>query len=164
MRCKLGDAMVDVTLMAGVHPVGRQEADRLVDVWEVAVRATHHFLSEADIQFFKPLVGDGLLGLATLACVRDAAGQMVGFVGIAEGKMEALFVHPSWHGVGVGRRLARYAVEQCGVTTVDVNEQNGPALAFYRRLGFEVYGRSELDGTGKPFPLLHMRLGKAVAS
>jgi hypothetical protein len=41
---------------------------------------------------------------------------------------------------------------------VDVNEQNEQALGFYLRMGFEVEGRSELDSTGKPFPLLHMRL------
>jgi putative acetyltransferase len=44
-----------------------------------------------------------------------------------------------------------------GATTVDVNEQNVGAVAFYRRIGFEVEGRSEVDSTGKPFPLLHMR-------
>jgi hypothetical protein len=26
-------------------------------------------------------------------------------------------------------------------------------------MGFEQVGRSELDGQGNPFPLLHMRLG-----
>jgi putative acetyltransferase len=57
----------------------------------------------------------------------------------------------------VGRRLARHAVVRLGATTVDVNEQNPEAVAFYLRLGFRVEGRSELDSTGKPFPLLHMR-------
>jgi putative acetyltransferase len=41
---------------------------------------------------------------------------------------------------------------------VDVNEQNEQALGFYRHLGFEVVGRSPLDGQGKPYPLLHMTL------
>jgi putative acetyltransferase len=39
-----------------------------------------------------------------------------------------------------------------------VNEQNDQALVYYLRMGFEVVGRSELDGTDKPYPLLHMRL------
>jgi putative acetyltransferase len=43
---------------------------------------------------------------------------------------------------------------------VDVNEQNDQAVGFYRRMGFEVAGRSAVDGLGQPFPLLHMRLGK----
>ena len=31
--------------------------DELLCVWEEAVRSTHHFLSEEDIQYYKPLVG-----------------------------------------------------------------------------------------------------------
>jgi putative acetyltransferase len=96
--------------------------------------------------------------LPHLFCARDSGGSLVGFVGVADGKMEALFVHPAWHGLGIGRRLAEYAMGQLGATEVDVNEQNEQAVGFYRKLGFEVLGRSELDGTGKPFPLLHLGL------
>ena len=145
-------------LQEGVHLVTEHERAILVDVWEAAVRATHHFLSESDIQFFKPLVPKGLFKLEHLFCVRDASGTLVGFVGVADGRMEALFVHPSWHGVGIGRRLATYVIDRFGVTSVDVNEQNEQAVAFYRHLGFEVEGRSSLDSLGLPFPLLHMRL------
>jgi hypothetical protein len=45
-----------------------------------------------------------------------------------------------------------------GATTVDVNEQNPQAVGFYLHIGCEVVGRSELDGMGKPYPLLHLRL------
>jgi putative acetyltransferase len=145
-------------LLEGVHHVRPEEGDRLVDVWEASVRATHHFLSDSDIQFFKPLVLNGLLGLSHLFCVRDMTGDLVGFVGVADGKMEALFVHPSWHRAGIGRRLARHAVVELGATKVDVNEQNEQAVAFYLRLGFRVEARSEVDSMGKPFPLLHMHL------
>jgi putative acetyltransferase len=43
-------------LRAGVFPVHAADFPHVVDVWEASVRATHHFLTEADIQFFKPLV------------------------------------------------------------------------------------------------------------
>jgi len=141
----------------GVQRVWPGEADRLLEVWEASVRATHHFLSEPDIQFFKPLVLPELLALEHLLCVRDREGSLVAFLGVANGRMEALFVHPSCHRAGVGRRLARHAVVELGASAVDVNEQNEQAVAFYRRLGFEVEGRSEVDGMGKPFPLLHLR-------
>lgn len=144
-------------LQDGLHPLQVDDLDRLVAVWEASVRATHDFLTESDIQFFKPMVLPGLLSLEHLLCVRDRQGTLVGFVGVANGKMEALFVHPTWRRRGVGRRLARHAVVELGATTVDVNEQNHQAVGFYRRLGFEVEGRSAVDGTGKPFPLLHLR-------
>lgn len=44
-----------------------------------------------------------------------------------------------------------------GPLLVDVNEQNPDAVRFYEAVGFEVFGRSETDGGGRPFPLLHMR-------
>ncbi|WP_311769057.1 GNAT family protein [Novispirillum itersonii] len=43
-----------------------------------------------------------------------------------------------------------------------MNEDNPQAVAFYRHMGFTVTGRSEVDGSGKPFPLLHMQLTDGV--
>jgi putative acetyltransferase len=151
------DGWTEMDLRDGVHPVRRDEDGWLLEVWEAAVRATHHFLSEDDIQVFKPLVIPGLRAMEHLLCVRHTIGTLVGFLGVADGKMEALFVHPAWHGLGVGRRLAQYAVDELGATTVDVNEQNESALRFYLRMGFRVEGRSKLDPLGKPFPILHLK-------
>lgn len=137
-------------LQPGDHP-------RMLEVWEASVRATHHFLSEADVAFFRPLVPEAFLQMTELVGVRDEAGEVVGFLGTAEGKIEMLFIDPAWRGKGIGRRLLTHAVEEIGATTVDVNEQNEQAVGFYLRMGFEVEGRSDLDGLGKPFPLLHLR-------
>jgi len=141
----------------GVFAVQSEDYSRVVEVWEASVRATHHFVKESDIELFRPMVRDELPTI-DLGCVRDESGVVVGFIGIAAGKIEMLFIHPDWRGQGIGRRLVRYAIDQHGATTLDVNEQNDQALGFYLRVGFEVVGRSELDGTGKPYPLLHMRL------
>ena len=40
---------------------------------------------------------------------------------------------------------------------MDVNEENQAARGFYEALGFVVVGRSPLDETGRPHPLLHLR-------
>ncbi|MBD2042865.1 GNAT family N-acetyltransferase [Microcoleus sp. FACHB-672] len=145
-----------------ISPVNQEDFPRIVKVWEASVRETHRFLSEADIQFFKPLISNELPHIADLVCVRDEADQVAGFVGVAEGKVEMLFIHPIWRRQGIGRQLLDYAVKRLGATKVDVNEQNEEALEFYKRMGFEVEGRSELDSTGRPFPLLHMHLGKVA--
>jgi len=144
-------------LRPGVHAVRPDEGDRLVEVWEASVRATHRFLSESQIEELRPMVLQALLALPHLLCVRELGGNLVGFVGVVGNKMEALFVHPSWRGAGVGRRLADYAMTELGATSVDVNEQNEQAVAFYERLGFRIEGRSPMDSVGRPLPLLHMR-------
>jgi putative acetyltransferase len=82
----------------------------------------------------------------------------MGFVGGGEAKVGMLFIHPDARGLGAGRRLLEYAVEESGARSLDVNEQNEQAVGFYQHLGWEVEGRSDVDDFGKPYPLLHMRL------
>ena len=49
--------------MMMIRPIRPDDIPPLVAIWESAVRATHHFLSEADIQFFLPLVRDEATGV-----------------------------------------------------------------------------------------------------
>lgn len=142
----------------GISSISTTDFPRVVEVWEASVRATHHFLSEADIQGFKPLVFDALSQVSQLCGVRNLQGEVVGFMGVDKNKIEMLFVAPSWRGKGIGRQLIQYAIETLGATNVDVNEQNQQAIEFYLRMGFEIEGRSKLDSMGKPFPLLHLKL------
>jgi putative acetyltransferase len=134
------------------------DRDILLDIWLRSVRVTHAFLSEDDIQSFLPLVRDvDLVELEVWVLCSDS-GAPIGFLGMSGSKMEALFLAPEFHRRGGGRRLVRHAQELKGELTVDVNEQNPAACRFYEACGFVVEGRSELDSTGRPFPLLHMRL------
>lgn len=135
------------------------DRDALFDVWLRSVRATHTFVSEADIQSFMPLVRDYLASNGTeFWTLCDANGTVMGFMGVAGPKMEALFLAPEFLRRGGGRRLVEHARALRGGLTVDVNEQNTAAVAFYQACGFRIEGRSELDETGRPYPLLHMRL------
>jgi putative acetyltransferase len=148
-------------LQDSISPATPADFPRLAEVWEASVRATHHFVAESDIEVFKPLVRDAFEQSEQLLCMRDVEGSAVGFIGVEGDEVAMLFIHPDWRGQGVGRRLIEYAMATYGATRVDVNEQNEQAVGFYRRMGFEVVGRSELDGMGKPYPLLHMRLTTA---
>jgi putative acetyltransferase len=54
--------------------------------------------------------------------------------------------------------LVAHAQERLsGAVSVDVNEENAAARSFYEALGFVLVGRSPLDDTGRPHPLLHLR-------
>lgn len=146
-----------------ISPARPEDLPRLLELWEASVRATHQFLTEADVAALVPLVREAFLAedfLESIAvsCVRLPEDEVVGFSGVSDGKLEMLFLHPAWRRRGLGSRLLRHSIEKQGVDRVDVNEQNEQAVGFYLRMGFEVEGRSELDGQGKPFPLLHLRL------
>lgn len=134
----------------------------LLEVWEAAVRATHDFLEEHDIQLLKPLLIEQYFPQVQLSCIRGEDGKITGFLGYAGGKVEMLFVDPRNHGTGIGRALLNDAVGRLGARQVDVNEQNPKALGFYLSQGFAVEGRSPLDGGGRPFPILHLRLEKTA--
>ncbi|MBM6385293.1 MULTISPECIES: acetyltransferase [Paenibacillus] len=131
---------------------------KLVAIWERAVRATHTFLAEEDIVFYKSVVSEALSGMEVWEAV-DSAGEPVGFMGLDGKNMEMLFVDADQHGKGVGRMLVMHAIDLKGNDLkVDVNEQNEGAAQFYNRMGFVQTGRSELDGSGNPFPILHLEL------
>jgi putative acetyltransferase len=134
------------------------DRDRLLEVWERSVRATHRFLAESDVLALRPLVAQELASNALDWWVLEASGVPIGFLGYAENTIEALFIDRDHRGKGGGKRLVAHAQALAGgALSVDVNEQNDDALEFYRGLGFEVVGRSPTDGGGRPFPLLHMR-------
>jgi len=131
----------------------------LLDVWLRSVRATHTFLSEEAIQTLLPHVRDYLASIEPEFWVLcDDSGTVMGFMGMSGSKMESLFLAPEVQRKGAGRRLVRHAQDLHGELTVDVNEQNTAARAFYEACGFVVHGRSELDEQGRPYPLLRMRL------
>lgn len=146
------------TMSQRIDTATAADLPRLLAVWEAAVRATHDFLGEDDIQFYKRMLCEQYFHLVRLDCLRDAYGRVLGYLGTAEDRVEMLFVDPQVHGRGIGKALLRHAIEQRGARLVDVNEQNPQALAFYLSQGFRQIGRSPLDGADKPFPLLHLRL------
>lgn len=131
---------------------------RLFEVWESSVRATHSFLSEADIQSLAPLVKSELARFHPIYCLRDKAGKPLAFLGVADSNIEMLFVHAENRGRGVGRLLSEFAIRTLHADRVDVNERNEQALGFYLRLGFRPIRRSTEDAGGRPFPILHLAL------
>jgi putative acetyltransferase len=137
---------------------GEDEYPQLTQVWEDAVRASHHFLPDAYIIRLRGLLLTQYLKSVTLFCTRDEQLQITGFAGVGIGKLEMLFISPAHQGQGLGRALLAHAVERFGISELDVNEQNPQALAFYRQQGFEVIRRSDVDGLGQPYPILRMRL------
>ena len=129
----------------------------LIEIWERSVRATHDFLPEEEIKNLKPLILNEYFQHVLLhKYVQN--GQIVGFIGTSSDNIEMLFIDPEFRGSGVGRILTNFAVTELKIENVDVNEQNYQAIGFYEKLGFTVKGRSDLDGQGKPYPILHLKI------
>ncbi|WP_338769225.1 GNAT family N-acetyltransferase [Massilia sp. METH4] len=145
-------------MITPIDKANAADVPRLFEVWEAAVRATHDFLDVAAIAALVPVVRDLLGSFAPLYCLRDAAGAPYAFIGVADGNIEMLFVHPDHRGRRAGRALTAFAIGTLGATKVDVNEQNAQAAGFYARMGFVQVGRSARDPFGNPYPILHLEL------
>ncbi|WBV60054.1 GNAT family N-acetyltransferase [Chryseobacterium camelliae] len=134
-----------------------EDYPRIMEIWESAVKATHDFLVEEDFDYFKEIIPrDYLPNLEVYLITVNEEPQ--GFASVAEGNLEMLFIHNDARGKGLGKKLYQFMKEKTGLTKVDVNEQNPQAIGFYEKMGFKTIGRSEKDGSGKEYPIIHMSL------
>ena len=129
---------------------------RLMDIWEDSVLNTHDFLKMEDFLFYKKILSTYFPHVDLFGYERD--GALIGFMGVAGDNLEMLFIENKHRYTGVGKELVLYAIENLHIKKVDVNEQNSQAIGFYKYLGFNVYGKSEMDAEGKEYPILHMKL------
>ncbi len=131
--------------------------DRLIEVWEDSVRATHLFLKNEEVENIKKYVPQAVEGVSHLIIAKNEEGP-VAFMGVEEKRIEMLFVLSGQRGNGLGKSLIRYGIENFGADEVTVNEQNTSAVGFYEHMGFKTYKRSDTDEQGSPYPLLYMKL------
>lgn len=140
-----------------IRPGHPGDHDRLLQVWRASVEASHTFLTSSDVDWYETIVAGHLPKMSDVRVAVDQVDEAVGFLAQDAGEIHMLFVDPSAHRQGVGTALVEDAASGLGALHVDVNEQNPTARAFYAARGFTTVGRSENDGQGRPFPLLHLR-------
>ena len=129
----------------------------LLDVWEDSVRATHLFLSDAEIKQIKEYVPQALREVKHLIVVENTPEEPIAFMGIENQRLEMLFLASGERGKGIGRLLIQYGIRNYKIQEVKVNEQNPQAVGFYEHMGFATYKRTDFDEEGNPYPLLYMR-------
>lgn len=118
--------------------------EELVAIWCRSVDATHDFLSAEYRTELEDLVRS-FLPEAPLWVAVNERDQPVGFMLLSGQHMDALFIDPDVRGCGVGRVLVEHALSMAPELTTNVNEQNEQAVGFYKKVGFKVTGRSEVD-------------------
>lgn len=127
----------------------------IISLWERSVEATHHFLAKEDLDFYKSLVPQ-FFPQAKAMYIFEEDGILKGFLGVSDEEIDMLFVDPIYFGKSIGKQLLMYAIEELQLSKIDVNEQNINAYEFYQHFGFRLISRSETDGFGKPYPILHL--------
>ncbi|WP_326982547.1 GNAT family N-acetyltransferase [Chryseobacterium sp. MYb264] len=143
--------------MNTIRLAAAEDYSKIMEIWESAVKATHHFLAEDDFHYYKEVIPKDYLPNLDVYIITEN-GIAKGFASVAEGNLEMLFIHHNWHGKGLGTELYQFMKEKINFTKVDVNEQNPQAIRFYEKMGFKPTSRSEKDGSGKDYPIIHMSL------
>lgn len=134
-----------------------KDYSRIMEIWASSVKATHHFLAEEDFNYFQEVIPrDYLPHLDVYLITEDNKAK--GFASVAGDTLEMLFIHDDFRGKGYGKKLYQFMKDQIGFTKLDVNEQNPQAIGFYEKMGFKRVGRSEKDGSGKDYPIIHMAI------
>ncbi|EMI5492049.1 GNAT family N-acetyltransferase [Providencia stuartii] len=144
-----------------ILPAIPSQYHEIIDVWESSVRATHDFLPEKILQQLKVAILEQYLPHLTVYVALNN-NRIDGFLGVDGNKLEMLFISQANRGKGTGKQLLNFAIKELGITEVDVNEQNPQAVGFYQYMGFKQFARSEKDGEGNPFPILHLRLNPSI--
>lgn len=132
--------------------------NKLLEVWENSVKATHLFLSEEEIENIKTFVPQALENVEHLIIAENEDNIPIAFMGIDSEKLEMLFIKDCERGKSLGTKLLSYGIKNYNVNKLTVNEQNQSAKGFYEHLGFKTYKRTELDEQGNPYPILYMKL------
>ncbi|SMG43849.1 GNAT family N-acetyltransferase [Sphingobacterium psychroaquaticum] len=138
-----------------IRPATPSDYSVIMEIWRSAVLATHHFLSHEDFKLFERLIPTDFLPQLEVYIMEEANAAKA-FFSVSEDNLEMLFVSPTESGKGFGKAAVQFVVHTLGVTKVDVNEQNEQAVGFYLKQGYKQIARSEKDGMGKPYPLLHL--------
>lgn len=138
------------------HQATESEYSELVEIWTRSVKQTHDFLDNEDFKTIKTELATYFPNLDVRVWTEKE--KSIGFSGVAGNKLEMLFLDPIYIGKGHGKQIIMRLLEENDINKVDVNEQNKSAKAFYQAVGFEEYGRSEVDDAGRPYPILYLKI------
>ena len=132
-----------------------KDYDKVLEIWERSVRATHHFLSEEDLFVFKEQIPNYLSQVELILWLDDES--IIGFSGTSDDNLDMLFLDPHFIGKRYGHHIITWLITHKEINQIDVNEANEKAKTFYLNHGFSIVSRSETDGFGKPYPILHLK-------
>src|SRR4028118_686245 len=106
-----------------IVPYQDEFREQVLTVWEKSVLATHGFLNRTDFIAIKEVVQTIDFNALDVYCLIQT-DTIIGFIGVANAKVEMLFLDPNYIGQGCGSKLMAFALSELKADKVDVNEQN----------------------------------------
>jgi putative acetyltransferase len=132
-----------------IRPYKASDLNAVLDVWEVATRFAHNFMSDEFIAQERKNVADIYIP-NTDTWVAEIDKEVKGFIALMDNEVGAIFLQPSYHGRGVGKMLMDKAKLLHGDLEVEVFKANKIGRTFYARYGFELLEEKLHETTGQP--------------
>lgn len=127
------------------HP---SDLNAVLDSWEVATRLAHTFMSDDFITQERINTADIYLP-NTDTWVAELDGKVVGFIALMGNEVGAIFLQPSFHGMGIGKALMDKARDLHGDLEVEVFKENTLGRNFYSKYGFKYLEEKSHEPTGQ---------------
>ena len=124
------------------------DINAVVSVWRTASDFAHPFLSKS-FQHKQSANFRNIYPQYAKIWVKELNGEIIGFIAMIDAEVGAIFVHPKYHGQGLGYELMNFAVKQKGAVTLDVFKQNAVGRKFYDRYGFKTVGEYLHESSGQ---------------
>ena len=123
------------------------DLDPVVQIWLESNRQAHSFIEadywEKNKEEVRKMLPHSLIQVA------EIEGNIVGFIGMNETKIEGLFVNSNFQSRGIGHSLIEWAKTRNEVLTLYVYQKNQRALKFYLKEGFVIHKQLIDEETGE---------------
>ena len=123
------------------------DLDPVVQIWLESNRQAHSFIEadywEKNKEEVRKMLPHSLIKIA------EIEGNIVGFIGMNETKIEGLFVNSNFQSRGIGHSLIEWAKTRNEVLTLNVYQKNQRALKFYLKEGFVIREQLIDEETGE---------------
>lgn len=123
------------------------DLDPVAQIWLESNRQAHSFIEadywEKNKEEVREMLPHSLIEIA------EIEGNIVGFIGMNETKIEGLFVNSNFQSRGIGHSLIEWAKTRNEVLTLNVYQKNQRALKFYLKEGFVIHEQLIDEETGE---------------
>ena len=136
-----------------------EDIEAVLDVWYKSSSLAHPFMTEE----FKTKEKDNIRNIyipSTETWVYEKGKTVVGFIGMLDNEVGAIFVDPQFHGLGIGYALMNHVSELFEELEVEVFKTNTIGRNFYNKYGFEFIKEHLHKETGQQ--LLRLKYKKSA--
>jgi len=124
------------------------DIETILYIWYQASLLAHPFLDAAFLEKEAQNIRDIYMP-NTQTWVYEKDQKISGFIAMMGNEVGAIFVHPDFHGQGIGTQLMHYVAQFHAMLEVEVFEKNVIGRAFYDKYGFKLLHEHIHEATGQ---------------